>query len=646
MKETLRPFSPLRIVLDPGHGGDREGTRGPKGTLEKAVNLKVARIFSQRLRSRGLDVVLTREEDVHLSLEDRVAIDGDIWISIHHNATATGPPPTNRGEFYVPLARPHPSWELAREIIEAFQEDPRWPFPPYPQPLPATYRVLVPDRVTLLTEACYLNHAEGERFLNEEGIHIEAELLEKGLLSFLKRTEGRIPRVIHTERRGNQWTFVVDGPVEPSSLRVCLNDHPLDAMWDGSQQIQVQIPQNWPGGRWMLSISFTTPEGVPSLPFQVPVTLSRPIQSFHITAYPLAYRVPSYVILRMFDTFGNPAPPGLKTRIRLRDGTLMAQDVHTRPGGEVHCVVDLPKGSGVIEVDLPGFSGVGQLTYQERTSYQYGRIVHAHTQEPIPHARIRMRGKTFTPFADGWFFIPGREEMVIEARGYKSLRLQEGKGQTVGLEPLLGGLFHKSFWVEGPSLIRVLAFWLSQAGADVHSPPEGTSEVDRVFAQNQVSPSWTLIFERGETSIGYFPGIPSQQSEEPARRLAHTLHSMGYKMEVRPLSSYCLIQYTGPRVVVRHPDLDPSFLHAFFAAFLHLLGGPSPWHKVVRAVQKGRGVEGVTVQPVDYPAWNRTGTQGYAHLWLPDPDLPLWVSSPDIHLEIGDPVSERGGLQQ
>lgn len=80
----------LLVVLDPGHGGMDEGcSRG--GVLEKDVNLQIARMVRTKLQERGYQVLLTRDSDVGVTLEDRVRIAGaagaDIYVSIHQNAS-------------------------------------------------------------------------------------------------------------------------------------------------------------------------------------------------------------------------------------------------------------------------------------------------------------------------------------------------------------------------------------------------------------------------------------------------------------------------------------------------------------------------------------------------------------------------------
>jgi N-acetylmuramoyl-L-alanine amidase len=79
------------IVIDAGHGGSDTGAKGPSGSLEKDIALAVARNLAARLRERGLGVVMTRDADVRVSLEQRTAIAndarGDLFVSIHANAS-------------------------------------------------------------------------------------------------------------------------------------------------------------------------------------------------------------------------------------------------------------------------------------------------------------------------------------------------------------------------------------------------------------------------------------------------------------------------------------------------------------------------------------------------------------------------------
>ncbi|HFQ89522.1 MAG TPA: N-acetylmuramoyl-L-alanine amidase [Desulfobulbus sp.] len=79
-----------RIIIDPGHGGKDPGAMA-FGLKEKDIVLKVARYTASMLRKKyGYEVIMTRDRDVFLPLEERTAIantkKGDLFVSIHVNA--------------------------------------------------------------------------------------------------------------------------------------------------------------------------------------------------------------------------------------------------------------------------------------------------------------------------------------------------------------------------------------------------------------------------------------------------------------------------------------------------------------------------------------------------------------------------------
>jgi N-acetylmuramoyl-L-alanine amidase len=79
------------IVIDPGHGGDEVGARGPGGTLEKDVSLAIARRLRDEIENAlGIQVFLTRNQDAEMDLDARTAIannyKADLFVSIHANA--------------------------------------------------------------------------------------------------------------------------------------------------------------------------------------------------------------------------------------------------------------------------------------------------------------------------------------------------------------------------------------------------------------------------------------------------------------------------------------------------------------------------------------------------------------------------------
>lgn len=80
------------VVIDAGHGGDDPGKVGVNGALEKDINLQIAKKVEEYLEKNGIQVVMTREEDVaeeskRGDMEKRVALINEvkpiITVSIH-----------------------------------------------------------------------------------------------------------------------------------------------------------------------------------------------------------------------------------------------------------------------------------------------------------------------------------------------------------------------------------------------------------------------------------------------------------------------------------------------------------------------------------------------------------------------------------
>ena len=81
------------VVLDPGHGGIDPGAERD-GVNEKQLMLSLAQTLADVLRRAGVEVVMTREEDVFVALETRVAtahqVQGDLFISLHADNLSQG----------------------------------------------------------------------------------------------------------------------------------------------------------------------------------------------------------------------------------------------------------------------------------------------------------------------------------------------------------------------------------------------------------------------------------------------------------------------------------------------------------------------------------------------------------------------------
>ncbi len=87
--ETVKERCDILVAIDPGHGGEDEGC-SRKDVLEKEINLQIAQAVEKRLSEQGYQVLLIREGDESLTLEERVnranRHSADIYVSIHQNA--------------------------------------------------------------------------------------------------------------------------------------------------------------------------------------------------------------------------------------------------------------------------------------------------------------------------------------------------------------------------------------------------------------------------------------------------------------------------------------------------------------------------------------------------------------------------------
>lgn len=86
---TVRPPTGVSgcVVIDAGHGGQDPGATSCTGYYEKIVNLQVAAKVGRLLRQRGVRVVMTRDSDNFIELEERAAIanrnNAQLFVSIH-----------------------------------------------------------------------------------------------------------------------------------------------------------------------------------------------------------------------------------------------------------------------------------------------------------------------------------------------------------------------------------------------------------------------------------------------------------------------------------------------------------------------------------------------------------------------------------
>lgn len=124
----------MKIVIDPGHGGDDPGKVSPDGTLEKDLNLEIALMLGEYLKERGVEVYYTRQTDMGLysssatnkkaeDLKKRCAIIEnvmpDVTISIHQNSYSQS---TVKGAQVFYYSQSPKAEALAKAIQQSLRE--------------------------------------------------------------------------------------------------------------------------------------------------------------------------------------------------------------------------------------------------------------------------------------------------------------------------------------------------------------------------------------------------------------------------------------------------------------------------------------------------------------------------------------------
>ena len=174
----------LKVMVDPGHGGEDTGSKGSRGVSEKDLTLALASKLVQALEAaETISPELIRTDDSYISLDQRAGVanhnQGDLLISLHLGTTFA-PVPTGFSIYYwspttasptvaqsSSTARPwdqeqEPYWEKSRMLASLMQEELLWSIPwasggVLPADIYLLRRVRMPS---VMLELGSLNHPE------------------------------------------------------------------------------------------------------------------------------------------------------------------------------------------------------------------------------------------------------------------------------------------------------------------------------------------------------------------------------------------------------------------------------------------------------------------------------------------------------
>lgn len=176
------------IVIDAGHGGTDTGATGASGVREKDLTLKTAKRLQDTLDSLGVKVIMTRDKDEYVSLEDRVHIadrvDPDSFISIHYNSVPEIPDASGISTFYFEEQNKKLANALQNEIIDETDAGDR-------ETNVADFRVIRQNQTpAALIELGFISNTEEEQLLQTHSYQEKLiEGIAEGLVSFFAGKE-------------------------------------------------------------------------------------------------------------------------------------------------------------------------------------------------------------------------------------------------------------------------------------------------------------------------------------------------------------------------------------------------------------------------------------------------------------------------
>lgn len=197
VKEIVTSEPKKVIMIDSGHGGNDPGCikeNPDKDIYEKDVNLAIAKKLKPILEANGYEVIMTRENDTSLGLDERVALSNekhpDLFVSIHQNALENDTTSNGIETHYYDL----PSLDskllaqnIQRFIVESTSARDRGTCND------SDLYVLKNNSVpSCLVETGFLSAAEeGHKLLDSEYQEKIAQGIAKGIQSYMEKTKNK-----------------------------------------------------------------------------------------------------------------------------------------------------------------------------------------------------------------------------------------------------------------------------------------------------------------------------------------------------------------------------------------------------------------------------------------------------------------------
>jgi len=488
----------LRICLDPGHGGDaalKGYKRGPTEFREAVMDLGVARYLKGFLEAAGAEVLLTRDSDVEVGLDERTRIanewGADLFLSIHHNAA--GDPNVNRATTWFhagPDYRPS-NLDFARYLQQGLTDALRLPQVDG-NPLKSDYlmypgmgfAVIRQTHMTgCLTEASFFTNPYEEYRLEKDWYwKREAYGLFLGFARYVwagipkpellapepgAHTPEKRPEIVFQARTGleDRASWAADRPwILKESVRVTVDGRGIPAEFDEEKgTITARPPEPLKAGEHTVLAGYRNYNGNYAHPVPFTFVVDPPPETVVVTAEPPAIPpVPSAVArvrVKVFDQDREPVLDGTRVVVGAPAGTCEPPRGVTRDGEFLayFSPPERPGASNLIAV-AGGRFGAGEVDMKEFPDRSMVAlfVLDASTGEPLAGVAcsFSVDGTTreYETAPDGWGLalsdLSGSADASLGKEGYlpeereAPLRLNDSWRADIALEPVLDGVLH------------------------------------------------------------------------------------------------------------------------------------------------------------------------------------------------------------
>ncbi len=194
------------VIIDAGHGGPDGGTSADDGTLEKDLNLQIAKKVNSVLESMGVKTVMIRTEDISVhdnsastirekkvsDIKNRLKVingtEDSVFVSIHQNHFSQSK--YNGTQVFYSKNNPHSQLladSIRQSVISVLQPENSREIKQSGSDIYLLYHAESPS---VMVECGFLsNYEESEKLKNENYQQKLAFLISLGIMEFINNTE-------------------------------------------------------------------------------------------------------------------------------------------------------------------------------------------------------------------------------------------------------------------------------------------------------------------------------------------------------------------------------------------------------------------------------------------------------------------------